>query len=396
MNLNNLMKKLINFEPNGSPFISIYLNAEPNSRGRDKFGAWLKKILSMRTKGFEERSAELVSYEKDVERIMNFAEKEVDDAANGIAIFACFGADEFFEAVQLDVPIPNNQLAVFDCPHIFPLARVIDQNPPYVAVWADTNKADIYVFGGDEIHVDKNADVEEIRNTVTNRTEVGGWSQARYARHVENYHLHHAKEVVDEIAELMRERNIKHLVLCGDEQVIMPILRPQLPDKIAAAVAGTVNLSQYATEKEIYEATKHILTFKNATDDMETVKRVYDAARAAAETGVVGVEQTLKMLSNGQVQELAISADFDAIGYDKLKVKAVLENYAPGEDQSGTSDLPDYHEPRQIADELLIRALNSAEKIRFIEDASLLEKDGGVGAILRYGIDKTAKLPVEG
>ncbi|MGI8555141.1 MAG: hypothetical protein ACR2LT_02140 [Pyrinomonadaceae bacterium] len=130
MNLNNLLKKLISFEPNGSPFISIYLNAEPNSRGRDKFGVWLKKVLSMREKGFTDRSPELESYNRDVARIMNFAEQEVDDSANGIAIFACFGANEFFETVQLDVPIPNNQLAVFDRPHIFPLVRVIDQNPP--------------------------------------------------------------------------------------------------------------------------------------------------------------------------------------------------------------------------------------------------------------------------
>ena len=93
MNLNNLMKKLTTFEPNGSPFISIYLNAEPNKQGRDNFDVWLKKVLSMRTKGFKDDSPELESYEKDVERIMEFAEKEVDDAANGIAIFACRRTD---------------------------------------------------------------------------------------------------------------------------------------------------------------------------------------------------------------------------------------------------------------------------------------------------------------
>ncbi len=396
MNVNNLMEKLINFEPNGSPFISIYLNAEPDNQGRDKFGAWLKKVLSMRTKGFDENSAEMESYEKDVKQIMDFAEKEIDDAANGIAIFACHGANEFFETVQFDTPLPNNLLEVFDRPHIFPLARVIDQNPPYLAVWADTNKASLYIFGGEKIDLEKKPAIEEIQNYVTNRTEAGGWSQARFQRHIENYHLHHAKEVVDQIAEIMREQKIEHIVLCGDEQVIMPVLRPQLPDAVEKLVVGTINLSQYATEEEIYKATQEMMGIKNATDDMKNVERVKDATRAAAGLGTLGVAETLKALSNGQVQELAISADFDSIEYDKKAVKEVLENYAPGKDYSGTDDLPDYHEQRQIADELLIRAMNSAEKIHFIEDASLLEDSGGVGAILRFNMNSEAQIPVRG
>ncbi len=396
MNINNLMKKLTTFEPNGSPFISIYLNAEPDNQGRDKFDVWLKKVLSMRTKGFKENSAELESYEKDVERIMNFVEKEVDAAANGIAIFVCNGANGFFETVQLDAPFPNNRLLVFDRPHIFPLARTIDQNPPYMAMWADTNKASIYIFGGNEIDVDNDPQVEEIDNYKTSRSEAGGWSQARYQRHIENYHLHHAKEVVDEIAELMRKRKIEHLVLCGDETVIMPVLRPQLPERLEKAVVGTINLSQYASEDEIHEATKSLMTTKNATIDIENVERVKNAAKAAAGLGSLGVEETLRALSNGQVQELVISASFDAIEYDKKEVKKILENYAPGEDKSGTDDLSDYHEERQVADELLIRAMNSADKIHFIEDSSLLEENGGVGAILRFNMNAEAAIPVKG
>jgi peptide subunit release factor 1 (eRF1) len=93
---------------------------------------------------------------------------------------------------------------------------------------------------------------------------------------------------------------------------------------------------------------------------------------------------------------MAISADFDAIKYDKKEIKEVLQNYAPGDDQSGTDDLPDYHEQRQIADELLIRAMNSAAKIHFIEDKSLLEEIGGVGAVLRFNMNAAANIPVKG
>ncbi len=138
------------------------------------------------------------------------------------------------------------------------------------------------------------------------------------------------------------------------------------------------------------------MSVKNATDDMEIVERVFNAAKAAAGMGVMGVEKTLEAVSNGQVQEMAISADFDAIKYDKKEIKEVLQNYVPGDDQSGTDDLPDYHEQRQIADELLIRAMNSAAKIHFIEDKSLLEEAGGVGAVLRFNMNAAANMPVKG
>ena len=101
MNLNKLMEKLTDFEPNGSPFISIYLNAEPDNQGRDKFDSWLKKVLSMRTKGFDENSAELESYEKDVERIMNFAENEVTTRQTALRFLPAAARTSFLKPSSL-------------------------------------------------------------------------------------------------------------------------------------------------------------------------------------------------------------------------------------------------------------------------------------------------------
>ena len=104
----------------------------------------------------------------------------------------------------------------------------------------------------------------------------------------------------------------------------------------------------------------------------------------------MSVEQTLAALSNGQVEELVIAANFDAIKYNPKAVEQVLEDYAPGDDNSATVELPESSEKRQIADELIIRALNSAAKIVFIEDESILDEAGGVGAVLRYNQNATA------
>jgi peptide chain release factor subunit 1 len=393
MKLNKLVETLAGFEPTGFPFVSLYINAKANENGGEDYKVWLRQQLADLSEDFADNSAEAESFKADVEKIQQFFESDADEAANGIAVFACSAADGFFETVQLDVPFPNNRLFAFDRPHIFPLVRLVEQNPKYAVLWSDTNKADIYVFGGENtinLETDTQAKVEEIENQVTQSTKVGGWSQARYQRHIANFHLQHAKETVEELEKLLQQAKIDYLILCGDERTIMPILRPQLSKPVEESVVETLNLSQYASEEEIREKTREVMDAQNALRDQERVQRMYDAAKAAAGLGTMGVEDTLAALSNGQVEELIISSSFNAIKYSPKKLKKVLKAYAPGDDNSTSDDLPDVKESRQVGDELIIRALNSGSKIVFIEDESLLKEANGVGAVLRYNMNATA------
>lgn len=395
MNLNKLVEKLAAFEPNGAKFISIYLDAQAGQNGRDEFQTWLKTQFFEYGIQFENNAERERKYSEMQERINRFLENEKDDAANGIAIFAAVGDEDFFETVQLDEAFPNNRFFVFDRPHLFPLVRIVEQNPKYAVLWADTNKADIYVFGGENtlnVETETSAKVEEIQGEKTNRSQVGGWSQARYQRHIENFHLQHAKETVEELEKIMRDGKIEHLVLCGDEATIMPILRPQLSKETDEKVIAVLNMSQYASEAEIREQTREAIGIENAVKDKECVERVFNTAKSAAGFGTLGVEETLAALSNGQVKDLVLSANFEAIKYNTKEVEKVLEDYAPGDDNSTSDELPVAAEKRQIGDELIIRALNSAAKIVFIEDNSLLEEEGGVGAVLRYNMNTTANV----
>ena len=393
MKLNKLIEKLTAYEPDEQLFITLYLDARTNNNGREDYEIWLKKEISELSENYQDESPEADSFNRTIEKIQQFLENEVDASANGIAVFAAGGEDGFFETVQLDVEFPNNRLMVTDRPHIFPLVRLVEQNPKYMVLWSDTNKADIYIFGGENtinVESDTKAKVEEIENFVTQGTKVGGWSQGRYQRHIGNFHLQHAKETVEEVEKLMRDAKIKHLILCGDERTIMPILRPQLSKAVEESVVAVLNLSQYDSEEEIHEQTHEVMTKQNAVWDMEKVQQMYDAAKAAAGLGTMGVENTLEALSNGQVQELIISSNVDALRYSPKKLKKVLKNYAMGEDHSTSDDLPSVRESRQVADELLIRAMNTDAKIVFIEDEATLKEAGGVGAVLRFNMNATA------
>jgi hypothetical protein len=117
-------------------------------------------------------------------------------------------------------------LFISSVPHLYPLARVIENYPRYAAVMLDTNKARIFVFGGETEREKK------IVGEKTRRTSKGGWSQARYQRRADNFHLHHIKEVVETLDTIVREEEIQHIVVAGAD-VAMPILREQLPKELA-------------------------------------------------------------------------------------------------------------------------------------------------------------------
>ena len=371
-----ILKKLAEVESTEFPFISVYLNAEPNEQGKDNFNVFVKKQISERRDNYEEATPERESFDRDAERITEYLEK-IDPSANGVAIFACSGADDFFQTIEFSVPFRNNNFHVFDKPHIYPLARLFEENPKFAVVLADTNSANIYVFQRGRI-----VEAEEIQNAKTNRSEVGGWSQMRYQRHIENLHMKHAKQVIEELDKIVRDENIEQIILAGNEEVTIPLLRGEFTKELEEKMVGTIRLDVKTPENEVLEQAEQAIRQHDTLKDKEKIdylqEQNYDGG-----FGVVGVEKTLAALSNGQVQELYLSSHFDRIKYNAKKVGEVLEAYAPGEE----NELPHVSEAREIIDELVRRGIQSADTIRFIEDENLMKNAGGVGAILRYKIN---------
>ncbi|CAN5840180.1 hypothetical protein BH20ACI4_BH20ACI4_21450 [soil metagenome] len=380
MKNSGILKKLSTIESTEFPFISVYLNAEPNEHGRDDFNVFLKKQLSEHQDKFNDDSKERESFDKDAKRISEYAEK-IKPSANGVAIFACSGADDFFKTVEFSVPFQNDRFFVFDRPHLYPMARLMNQNPRFAVVLADTNAAQIYVFQHGRI-----LDTEEIESEKTNRSEVGGWSQLRYQRHNEEIHKKHAKEIIEELENIVREENINKIILAGNEEVVIPLLRDELTKDLEGRIAGTIRLDIKTPEKELFEAAEQAIHQHDTLRDKEKIdylkEQDYDDG-----FGVTGVAKTLKALENGQVQELYISANFDEIEYNEGAINKILKDYAPGND--GT--MPNVKEARQIADELIRQGIATADDVRFIEDEYLLKEFGGAGALLRFKMSANQK-----
>ena len=372
--LRDQLDRLAAFEPGEAPVLSLYLDMQPDQHGRPKYDTFLRKAFADRARLLTGDARK--SFERDADRITTYL-ADVRKSANGLAIFACSARDGFFETVELDAPIDQHWLFIGSVPHLYPLARINDQFPRYAALLVDTNSARLFVFGLGSTETQR-----EVRNVKTRKISMGGWSQARYQRHLENFHLHHMKEVVDVLDRVVRDEAIDRIVVACDE-VARPTLMEQLPQHLAEKIVDTVKLDINTPEHQVLSETLEALRDRDAETDIDAVERMLSAWRADG-LGVVGPDDTLNALTMGQVEELLIVATPARL----RRSKTLPPDAAPGPVDVDTSAAADGIDPDRLklADELVTRAQQTSARIRFIEDPDLLSEVGGVGALLRFKI----------
>jgi len=354
------------FAPTALPVISLYLNARSDDHGRDHFASFIKKELHTRAKTFAPQSAAHTSFVRDVDRIEKYLVNELRPSTNGLALFACAGVENFFEVLQLSAPLERHEIYVDHLPHLYTLALVNKQFPRYAAVVADTDSARLFVFG-----LSATISEDRVESTKLSRTQTGGWSQARYQRRMENYHQHHAKEVLEVLDRVVRQEEIQYIVFAGD-QVVIPVLEKQLSPFLAAKVIDVLRLDIHTPERQVLEATLAAMRRQDARDDTEKIEQLIGDYRSGG-LAVVGVSDVLTALSKGQVEEVLLSTSLKQFRGDEEKQGLPwLES---------TSSLV---EGDNVSETILAQARQTGARARLVENAPLLDEVGGVGASLRY------------
>ena len=341
--LRDQLDRLASVDP-GS-FVSVYLDLRPDQNGqRSHIDTFLKNSFDEQTRSMtgETRRA----FDDVLKRIREHLTLR-DASSKASAIFASTTGD-FFESIPLDVPLGQPSMHAGSVPHLYPLARLNDQYPRYAALLVDTNSADLYVFalGATMRH-------DAITNEKTRRTQMGGWSQARYQRRADNFHKQHMKEVVDLLDKVVTQERLNHIVVASDE-VAKPFLMAQLPKHLADKLIDVVQVDVKSIEQHhLLKETMEALRRKDAETDAEHVERMLDAWRAGG-LAVAGIEATIRALDMRQVEELLIAARPDRL--------------------------------KGVTDELIAKAQQNSARIRFIEDDKLLADVGGIGALLRFKV----------
>jgi len=350
--IDRLLDTLARWDPGDEPVVSLYLNLQADQHGKDAHAPFLRKELTARGRTFPEESPARASFDRDADRIAQYL-ADVPASANGLAIFAC-AARNLFEAVTLDAPVDRHRLSVSPRPHLAPLELLLDQHPRHALVVANSHAARIFVIAPGQRRRET-VEGDEIR-----RTSAGGWSQARYQRHVEKLQAQHARELVTALERVVRDEGVAHVVLAGDEANVS-LVKHELSKELAVRVIDIVKLDAHAAEREIVQVAAEALRRHDAASDREVVQSAMDAYRAGG-LAAAGPSETLAALDVGQVDELYLTPA-EAFRLDGQEI---------------------------AADEFIARARQTSARVRFIEDETLLAPVGGVAAALRFRLDAAA------
>jgi peptide chain release factor subunit 1 len=353
--------------------VSLYLNVDPKLmydrvHPAAAFKGALKRFLR-RTRS--ERWLEAVHREKD--RIL----RELSDwqpRGRGLVIFACEPAG-IWEVLSLEVAVPT-LMTVDTTTQTAVLAQILDEYPRFVVAVVQKDRALVYTAEqgtAEEMHA--------IRSNVPGRHDQGGWSQARFQRHIESKVSGHLKKVTEELEKLYYEQPYNRLAIGGGEEAVIE-LRKMLPEPVSRRVIGTFPVDlKHESEEAILEKARRLRDEDERRSETETVGRVIDAAKSGGQ-GAVGVERTLEAIRQERVRTLLVADGLELEGVacvacDHFDIQAIETCPICGGATESTVD---------VLDRAVEKAYLSGATVDtvFGEARDTLMEDGGVGALLRY------------
>lgn len=311
----------------------------------------------------------LRAVEADLERVARFVTREFDrgDAA-GLALFASSPIDLWAE---FHLPRAVGTRIVLDRhPHVLRLEALLATGKRACTVIVSRDRARIFTTW-----LGRTAERSEILDEVPGKHEQGGWSQARFARHIDEHAHRHLRRTAEAVFEMSRGEPFDHLIVAGPDEVVAEFekgLHPWLAERVAARRS----LAMASGLPEVRAATLDVERALESERSAGVVERLLEEA-GARRLGVVGLEPTLKALADGRAETLIV-ADGPAPdgGFRCRACRRLLLGGGACAECGGTV------EPVQdLAEELVDEALRRrCEVVMTISGAV----PGEVGALLRY------------
>jgi peptide chain release factor subunit 1 len=238
-----------------------------------------------------------LALEADFRRIKEWGDDEFNrDGARALAVFAS-SADRFFRVVPLLEPADGWEVG----PELWiaPLAGQLGRGDGALVAVVSRERGVLY-----ELRDGRLQEVSDDTEEVPGQHDQGGWSQARYQRHIENIVLHHLKTVGEEIDRTVRNGRGLHMVVVAPEE-LRGEFESRLSHEAREAIVGWAHAEAHANPTELLQVVRPLLDAARAREDRATLER-WQSEHGRSGKAAAGWRQTLEAASDARVEVLLV------------------------------------------------------------------------------------------
>ena len=361
----------------GSPVLSVYLDIDQSKAVnlKRRFEIALNSLLATTAAGAHREQQE--SFAADAEPVRRFV-AELEPRAKGVVIFAD-ASENFFWAREIHVEA-RNRARWADTPYVAPLLEIIDEHERYGIVLLDKESARLFtVFAGEiEEHYDAitPASVRRYKASGTDHVLSESRSQRKAATHV-HWHLKNVARLLDK---LIDDYALDRILLGGPveatgefQQVLSKRARSRVVDRLSLPVKVSAH--------EVLQAALEVEERVERQMEMPIVEELIIGA--AHHPSALGLEATVRALSEERVWRLIYAQDFRASG-GRCSNCGML--FARGEGPCDYCGAP-IKAIDDLLEPMVERVLDQDGKVEKVagDAAARLHQAGGIGAVLRFG-----------
>jgi len=371
------LRELAGFRAEQGCAVSLYVNLDPREVPTPKHvQARVNSLLSEAERMFDERKAALTHEQRqglkgDVQRIAEWFDDGFErQGVRGIAVFAA-SLDNFWSTISLPDPVPD-EVKLEAQLYLAPLARLASRAGHTLVGAVSRERGEVYRLDGGRL-----VEIADERDDVPGQHDQGGWSQARYERHIDEIVDRHWRRVAETLDRCVRALRGPRVVLVGAEDMRSDF-EELLSKEVKAALIGWAAAEAHADAPQILEAVRPVLDRWWSGRETELLDRWREEA-ARNGRAATGWEQTLEAASDGRVELLLVQDGVDQAAY---------QCPACGRAQVGNGSCPldgTTLESREDGVDVAVhKTLVHGGTVHVFVNRRDLEPVGGVGALLRF------------
>jgi hypothetical protein len=347
------------------PFLSLYLHTE---RAVENAGPLAQRRWKTARRDLEDEGVPDTLLD-EIERLVPGAHLEGDCLA------VIGGAERILHVEHGPAVSPHDVATRGSIPHVLPIVRWRQSEPPYAVVLTDRTGADLFgiLRGSRELHAEVEGEHDELR-----KVGPGGWSQHRYQQRAEDSWEHNAEQVAAAVERLVVQVQPVFVAVAGDVRAVA-LLRESLPKDVDALVRVIQGERPWEGRGDPIPDEVHELVATHVREAGERLLARFEEEWRQRDKAVEGVAATTRALAQARVAALLIADQGDDertlwFGPDPALLATT------DQDLKGLGVDPPEEGP--VRDVLTRAALGTGAAIRVLDDGK--ELDEGVGALLRW------------